>query len=138
MSNKPKAVSFSLGRVVGTPGALAALEKVGQAPIEYIARHAKGDWGELCEEDKKANAEALKHGSRLLSSYTLPDGTRLWIITDAVVNPDTGERYATTPRMPSLLACPSSRPSLRSISSASRCRRSPWSRSPRSSAMLPL
>jgi hypothetical protein len=40
-----KAVSFHLGRVVATPGALAALERVGQAPIDYIQRHAKGDWG---------------------------------------------------------------------------------------------
>lgn len=96
--NKP--VSFSLGRVVATPGALSALEKVGQAPIEYITRHAKGDWGELCEDDKTANAEALKHGSRLLSAYTLPDQTKLWIITDAVINTDTGERQATTLLLP--------------------------------------
>ena len=88
-----KAVSFSLGRIVATPGALAALEKVGQAPIEYIARHAKGDWGTLCEEDKVANAEALKNGSRLLSSYTLPDQTKLWIITE-------GDRSVTTLLLP--------------------------------------
>lgn len=100
MSDKPKAVSFSLGRVVATPGALAALEKVGQAPIEYLARHAKGDWGELGEEDKKANAEALKHGTRLLSSYTLPDSQRLWIITDGVVDSATAQRYATTLLLP--------------------------------------
>ncbi len=95
-----KAVSFSLGRVVATPGALAALEKVGQAPIEYIARHAKGDWGELCEEDKTANAEALTHGSRLMSAYTLPDQTKLWVITDAVIDETTGERQATTLLLP--------------------------------------
>ena len=95
-----KAVSFSLGRVVATPGALAALEKVGQAPIEYIARHARGDWGELCEEDKTANAEALRHGSRLLSSYVLPDQTKLWVITDAVIDETTGERQATTVLLP--------------------------------------
>ena len=96
-----KAVSFSLGRVVATPGALAALEKVGQAPIDYIQRHAKGDWGEgLCEKDKQANAEALNHGTRLLSAYVLSDETKLWIITDGVVNPDNGERYATTLLLP--------------------------------------
>ena len=99
--SKHKAVSFSLGRVVATPAALAALEKVGQAPIEYIARHAKGDWGEaLCEEDKKANADALRNGTRLLSAYLLPDQTKIWIITDGVINPDTGERYATTVLLP--------------------------------------
>lgn len=95
-----KAVSFSLGRVVATPGALAALEKVGQAPIEYIARHARGDWGDLCEEDKAANAEALVHGSRLLSAYVLPDQTKLWVITDAVIDETTGERQVTTLLLP--------------------------------------
>jgi len=101
MSDKTKPVSFHLGRVVATPGALAALEKVGQAPIDYIQRHARGDWGEaLCADDKAANEEALKCGSRLLSAYLLPDKTKLWIITDAVVNPDTKERYATTVLLP--------------------------------------
>jgi len=101
MSDKPKAVSFSLGRVVATPGALAALEQVGKAPIDYLQRHAKGDWGEaLCEVDKQANADALKHGTRLLSAYHLTPDQKLWIITDGVVNPDTGERYATTLLLP--------------------------------------
>lgn len=101
MPNQPKPVSFSLGRVVATPGALAALEKVGKAPIDYLQRHARGDWGEaLCQEDKQANAEALRHGTRLLSAYLLPDEVKLWIITDGVINPDTGERHATTLLLP--------------------------------------
>jgi hypothetical protein len=99
MNYKP--VSFSLGRIVATPGALAALKKVKQAPIEYLQRHAKGDWGEgLCEEDKQANHQALQDGTRILSAYKLPDETRLWIITDGVINKDTGERYATTLLLP--------------------------------------
>ena len=101
MSDIAKPVSFHLGRVVATPGALAALEKVGQTPIDYIQRHAKGDWGEaLCADDKAANDEALKQGSRLLSAYLLPDQTKIWIITDGVINTDTGERYATTVLLP--------------------------------------
>lgn len=99
MSN---AVSFSLGRVVATPGALAALEKAGKAPIDFLQRHARGDWGEaLCEEDKQANADALKHGTRLLSAYQLLPEQILWIITDGVDNSDTGARYATTLLLPS-------------------------------------
>src|ERR1039457_1141906 len=38
---------FALGRIVATPGALGALEEAGQTPIEFLARHALGDWGEL-------------------------------------------------------------------------------------------
>lgn len=94
-------VTFSLGRVVATPGALAALERAGRTPLDYLERHARGDWGEvLGEEDCRANAAALGTGARLLSAYLLPDETKLWIITDAVINPDTGERYATTLLLP--------------------------------------
>ena len=32
--------------VVGTPGALAALEHAGQVPAEFLDRHICGDWGE--------------------------------------------------------------------------------------------
>ena len=34
---------FTLGQVVATPGALAALEKTGQSPAEFLARHVQGD-----------------------------------------------------------------------------------------------
>ncbi len=93
-------VSFSLGRIVATPGALAALEGAGQLPVEFLQRHARGDWGELCDEDRRANACALKTGARLMSSYTLSGEIRLWIITDAVIDEATGERQATTLLLP--------------------------------------
>jgi hypothetical protein len=38
---------FTLGQVVATPGALAALEKAGQQPGDFLARHVSGDWGEV-------------------------------------------------------------------------------------------
>ena len=49
----------------------------------YLARHAGGDWGDVCPEDARANDQALREGMRLLSAYTLQDGTRVWIITEA-------------------------------------------------------
>ena len=74
---------FELGQVVATPGALEALEKSGQSPAEFLSRHARGDWGSVCEEDAELNNQALIDGSRLLSSYSLKDDTKLWIITEA-------------------------------------------------------
>ena len=47
---------FPLGQVVATPGALAALEKAGQGPQEFLARHVSGDWGELSEDARKTNS----------------------------------------------------------------------------------
>ena len=43
----------ALGKVVATPGALAALQEAGQGALEFIRRQVTGDWGELSEEDKQ-------------------------------------------------------------------------------------
>ena len=49
--------------------------------------------------DEQANNEALHTGARLFSAYFLPDETKLWIITDAVVD-EHGNRQATTLLLP--------------------------------------
>lgn len=74
---------FSLGQVVATPGALEALERAGETADVYLGRHVTTDWGDLDEQDRQANAQALLYGGRLFSAYTLKDGTRLWLITEA-------------------------------------------------------
>ena len=74
---------FSLGRLLATPGVLAAAERAGDNLLAFFMRHELGDWGELSEHDKQANAEALRDGSRLLSAYHLKNGTKIWIITEA-------------------------------------------------------
>lgn len=74
--------SFSLGELVATPGALAALEKAGQPPLMFILQHLRGDWGEVGSEDWQANDDAVENGDRLLSAYTLATGERIWIITE--------------------------------------------------------
>lgn len=74
---------FILGRLVATPGALQALEENSQNGKEYLSRHLVGDWGDLCEADKEENELSVKEGFRILSAYTLPDGLKLWIITEA-------------------------------------------------------
>ena len=74
---------FQPGRIVATPGALAALEASGEAPVGYLARHITGDWGDVDEHDHRENELSLIHGFRLLSAYTLNSGTKIWIITEA-------------------------------------------------------
>ncbi len=73
---------FPLGRVVATPGALKLLEEAGEDPLRHLARHASGDWGDLDTHDRRENERSLKHGWRLLSSYSVGD-RRVWIITEA-------------------------------------------------------
>lgn len=74
---------FNLGRVCGTPGALKAISEAGQDPFEFLSRHQSGDWGELCEEDRRENEYSLKHGLRLLSAYRTANGVKIWVITEA-------------------------------------------------------
>ena len=91
-------VKFPLGQVVATPGALEALQRNNSTGLEYLRRHASGDWGIVCEDDKQANEAALQTGARLMSAYFLPDETKLWIITEA--QDDNGTRAATTFLLP--------------------------------------
>jgi len=77
------AAKFELGQLVATPGALAALEESREEPGIFLSRHAAGDWGNLSDDDRKENEFSLVHGFRLLSSYRLHNGTKIWIITEA-------------------------------------------------------
>ena len=85
---------FSLGQVVATPGALEALERAGQSPMEFLARHAAGDWGEVGKEDWAENELSLREGFRLMSVYRTKDGEILWVISEA-------DRSVTTFLLPS-------------------------------------
>lgn len=50
--------------------------------FDMVKRHHSGDWGEMCQEDKELNEEALKTGERLHSSYTNTRGEKVWVITE--------------------------------------------------------
>ena len=55
---------------------------------QSLNRHVKGDWGEVDDEDKQSNDQALKQGTRLLSAYNDDRFPRngvatIWIITEA-------------------------------------------------------
>lgn len=80
-SREPESPKFSLGDLVATPNALMIIPQ--EDLRTATARHHRGDWGDVCPEDKKANDEALARGGRLLSVYRSRDGTRFWIITEA-------------------------------------------------------
>lgn len=92
MSPPPTAtarVSFPLGQVFSTPGALEAGSP--DYRLQCLRRHARGDWGVVGAEDKARNDEALVSGCRLLSAYPIDPAKPcqghgdncLWIITEA-------------------------------------------------------
>ena len=82
---------FGLGTVVVTANAANALSEIAISTALY--RHANCDWGELCDEDRQLNAQALLHGSRLFSLYRDDVGLSFYVITEA-------DRSVTTVLMP--------------------------------------
>ncbi len=74
---------FAVGELVSTQGALMALLRARQSPVEFLERHVHGDWGDLCAEDVAENEYALVHGFRVFSSYTTAAGEQIWVITEA-------------------------------------------------------
>ncbi|MCA1623549.1 MAG: hypothetical protein LC778_07035 [Acidobacteria bacterium] len=89
-----KAILFSLGQVLLTLGAREALEESNQTANEFLAKHQKGDWGIVCQDDKKENDFSVKEGFRILSAYRTARDVRLWVITEA-------DRSSTTVLLPS-------------------------------------
>ncbi len=107
-TTQPRAL-FPAGQCVATRGALQALAdtfgvavnvKPGQLnPLlsaklfAMLQRHTSGDWGQVDPEDAQTNADAVRYGNRVLSSYDdwagFKKAPRLWIITEA-------DRSATT------------------------------------------
>lgn len=73
---------FPLGQIVATPAALALLEEHQVSPLDLLARHVSGDWGELPAEDAALNNVSLKTDGRLLSSYPIAPNTKVWVITE--------------------------------------------------------
>lgn len=71
---------FMLGQIVATRNALESLDN--QDMLVCLGRHSKGDWGDLCPEDKALNDLAVVDEGRILSSYKDKAGTKFWIITE--------------------------------------------------------
>jgi hypothetical protein len=53
-----------------------------QNPCELLNCHITGDWGDLSEEDKTENEFLVKKGTRILSTYELKTGMKVWVITE--------------------------------------------------------
>ena len=74
---------FALGRILATPGAINAMREAGESPLRLLRRHVHGDWGDLHEDDQRANELAIRRGMRILSAYVLSTDERVWVITEA-------------------------------------------------------
>jgi len=85
---------LELGQVLTTAGVAADMEKDDRfaALVQVsLSRHQRGDWGTICNADKKTNDEGLKNGGRVMSAYTIDESkgiskgfgeNTIWIITE--------------------------------------------------------
>lgn len=85
------AIDFKLGQVVATRNVWELIdsnEKFSWFTSICLSRFIANDWGDLGEEDWKANEDAVGNDGRLLGVYKIPEEIeevyedRLWIITE--------------------------------------------------------
>lgn len=72
---------FPLGRILMTPGAIAALQSAGENGGGVPGPPRKSRLGRVCVDDIERNGAALVDGERLVSAYTLRNALKIWIIT---------------------------------------------------------
>ena len=72
---------FPLGEVVVTPGAALRLDP--KDVQTGIARHTRGDWGELEPDERRENDERVEKGGPLASIYNDSKGVKFYILTES-------------------------------------------------------
>jgi hypothetical protein len=87
----PQKSRFPLGEFYVTTAADKTIDPADIASA--LNRHAQGDWGDVCEDDRRENELALVKHYRLFSVYHDRNGITFWIITEC-------DRSATTALLP--------------------------------------
>jgi hypothetical protein len=47
-----------------------------------LARHSRGDLGDICEEERQVNERGVVEQGMILSAYHSARGVKFWVITD--------------------------------------------------------
>lgn len=80
---------FEAGEIIITPAASEALSANGKTLDDLLSRHQAGDWGDVSEQVRGVNERGLVEQFNLHSTYLMPDGRRLVVVTNC-------QRTATT------------------------------------------
>lgn len=78
-------MSFTTGKLVMTKGIherILSDNAFAEGICKSVERYLKCDWGDLCQEDKDENENALKQGERIFALYKIMD-EKVYIITEA-------------------------------------------------------
>ena len=77
-------MKFKVGKVYMTSGINHAIdedENYHKELINCFEKYLIGNWGDLCEEDKQANEDALINNERILAAYLTSKG-KVYLITE--------------------------------------------------------
>ncbi|KWV16567.1 hypothetical protein ISN34_12475 [Xanthomonas translucens pv. translucens] len=74
---------FPIGALILSKGIDRMVRSGRLDPLPYFRRHARGDWGEVTEEQWQANGIALQSGASLESHYVVHPELSIRIVTDA-------------------------------------------------------
>lgn len=61
----------------------AQLAKFHRAEIEFVVRHAIGDWSEMSPDECAANHLAIENGAPVISRYAVGDIAQVYVVTPA-------------------------------------------------------
>jgi len=73
---------FEVGQIIVTPAAAAALAAVELTVDDLLSRHQAGDWGDVSAQVRSVNERGLVERFNLHSTYPIPDGKRLVVMTN--------------------------------------------------------
>jgi hypothetical protein len=85
------AAKFELGKIMYSAGVVKKRNEDGGFVLfvrHCLRRHSEGDWGELDSRARQTNDAAILDGSRIISTYAVPDASpnpekaRIWILTE--------------------------------------------------------
>lgn len=71
---------FNLGQLAITTNAQGVLAP--EAVSKALARHSRGDWGDVSAEDRQTNDRGIVEQGMILSAYQSAKGIKFWVITD--------------------------------------------------------
>ena len=74
---------FQAGQLTMTAGVTALVIQKRLNLMRYLARHLRGDWGEISAEHREANQLALRDRLSLYSVYDVTPDVQLCFVTDA-------------------------------------------------------
>ena len=75
---------FKTGKIYMTKGindTIADNEQFSKEVVQALQKYKSHNWGDLCEEDKQLNDEAIINGDRIVAAYKTSQG-KIYIITE--------------------------------------------------------